>query len=515
MTQNILTILITAVLSGVVVYFFYKGTDIIDVEKKKKESDELLAKTKEEAVKIKEEISTKVIDFKKTSEEDTERRQQRIVKIEELMNSKEKSLLKKEERLKELKLKVAAGQEETQSREEAVKRIEKKQVEDLSKKAGKTVEQQKEEILNSYTVNLENEMVEKLAKEEEFLKESAQKTAQNILINVIQRISSPTSVESKSVNIFVPKDFIKGKIVGKNGKNIQAFEEQLDVAVIFNDLPNVISVSCFNLVTRRIAQVAIEKLIRVPGEITKEVVLKTIKDAGVDVDKELYGIGRAALDQMKFNPETVDKEFIRIIGRLEYRTSYGQNIMKHSMEVGWAAMMLGGEIGLEINTCKVAGFLHDVGKAIDQEPGEKDAHDRITKDLMEKYGHSEAEVHAAWTHHDAEKQRTPEALIIKAADAISAGRPGARQESRYTYTDRIQQIDETIKGFSQIQKSFIMSAGRDIRAFVDPEKTKDEAMIEVAKNLARQIEENVVYPGKIRVNIIRKLEKISIASPTK
>lgn len=515
MTQNILTILITAVLSGGAVYFFYKGTDLIDVDKKKKESDELLAKTKEEAIKIKEEISIKVNDFKKTSEEDTERRQNRIVKIEELMDSKEKSLLKKEERLKELKLRIAADQEEIQGRQEATKRAEKKQTEDLAKKAGKTVEAQKEEILNGYRVGLENELTEKLAKEEEVLKEDAVKMAQNILVNVIQRISSPTSVESKSVNIFVPKDFIKGKIVGKNGKNIEAFEEQLDVAVIFNDLPNVISVSCFNLVTRRIAQVAIERLIRVPGEITKEVVLKAIKDAGVDVDKELYGIGKISLERMKFDPEQVDKEFVRIIGRLEYRTSYGQNIMKHSMEVGWAAMMLGSEIGLDVNTCKVAGFLHDVGKAIDQEPGEKDAHDRITKDLMEKYGHSEEEVHAAWTHHDSEKQRTPEALIIKAADAISAGRPGARQESRYTYSDRIQQIDETIKGFSEIQKSFIMSAGRDIRAFVDPEKTKDEAMIEVAKNLARQIEENVVYPGKIRVNIIRKLEKFDTASPTK
>ncbi len=515
MTQNILTILAAMLFSGVFVYFFYKGSDIIDVEKKEKESKELLLKSKEEAIKIKEEISGKVNDFKKTSEEDSQRRHERIKKIEDLMDSKEKSLLKKEEKLKELRLRVASEQEETQGKQEAIKRIEKKQTEELSKKAGKTIDKQKEEILEFYKRSLENEATERLAKEEEVLKEDAQKTAQKILISVIQRISSPTSTETRSVNITVPKDHIKGKIVGKNGQNISELEKQLDVAVVFNDLPNTISVSAFNLVTRRKAHVAIEKLMMVPGEITKDVVLKAIKDATVDVDKELYGIGKLALEKMKFNPETIDKEFVRIIGRLEYRTSYGQNIMKHSMEVGWAAMMLGSEIGLEINTCKVAGFLHDVGKAIDQEPNAKDAHDRITKDLMEKYGYSEEEIHAAWTHHDAEKQKTPEALIIKAADAISAGRPGARQESRYSYSDRIQQIDDTIKEFKEIQKSFIMSAGRDIRAFVDPDKTKDDGMTDIAKNLARKIEENVVYPGKIRVNIIRKMEKTTIASQTK
>lgn len=515
MTQNILTILTALIFGGGLVYFFYKGTNIIDVEKKKKEAGELLARSSEEARKIKEEISIKVNTFKKNSEDDTERRKERIKKIEEIMDLKEKSLLKKEERLNESKLKIAAEQESIQSKQEATKRTEKKQIEDLSKKAGKTIEKQKEEILESYRRSLDGEAAERLAKSEELLKEDAHKTAQNILINVIQRISSPTSVESRSVNIIVPKDFIKGKIVGKNGKNIEAFEEQLDVSVVFNDLPNTISVSAFNLVTRRIAQVAIEKLIRFSGEITKEVVLKSIKDATVDVDKELYGIGKAALERLKINPETFDKDLTRIIGRLEYRTSYGQNIMKHSIEVGWVAVMLGSEIGLNVEMCKISGFLHDLGKAIDQEPGAKDAHDRLTKELMEKYGFSEEEVNAAWAHHDSEKQKTPEALIVKAADAVSAGRPGARQESRYSYSDRIQQIDDTIKEFKEIQKSFIMSAGRDIRAFVDPEKTKDEAMAEVAKSLAKKIEENVVYPGKIRVNIIRKMEKTDIASPTK
>ncbi|MDP2642761.1 MAG: Rnase Y domain-containing protein [Candidatus Peregrinibacteria bacterium] len=515
MTQNIVTTLISLVLTGGLVYFFYKGTDLIDVEKKKKEAQELLVKTKEDAVKIKEEILLKVENFKKSSEEDTEKRKERIKKIEELTELREKSFLKKEERFKEMSLKITTDKEELKKKQEEGKLLEEKQIVELSKKAGKTIEQQKKEILDGYRVDLENEAVERLAKEEEFLKENTQKIAQKILINIIQRITSPTSVESRSVNITVPKDFIKGKIVGKNGKNIEEFEKHLDVAVIFNDLPNTISVSCFNLVTRRIAQVAIEKLIRLSGDITKDVVVKTIKDAGVDVDKELYGIGKAALERLGMYSETTDKELIRIIGRLQYRTSYGQNIMKHSMEVAWVAVMIGGELGLDVEMCRISGFLHDLGKAIDQEPGEKDAHDRITKELMEKYGFTDDQVNAAWAHHDSEKQKTPEALIIKAADAVSAGRPGARQESRYSYSDRIQQIDETIKEFSEIQKSFIMSAGRDIRAFVDPEKITDENMREIAKKLAGKIEENVVYPGKIRVNIIRKVEKTEIAASTK
>ena len=223
----------------------------------------------------------------------------------------------------------------------------------------------------------------------------------------------------------------------------------------------------------------------------------------------MYEIGKNALEKMGVHSK--DKDFIRIVGRLQYRTSYGQNIMKHSMEVGWIALTLGSEIGLDLETCKVGGFLHDLGKAIDQDPNVKDAHDRLTKELMEKYGFPEKAVHAAWAHHDAEPQRTPEALIVKAADAVSGGRPGARQDSIERYIERMRAIDESVNSFEGVQKSYIMSAGREVRVYINPEKVSDKEIAIMAGDMAKAIEENVVYPGKIKIKIVRRTKSMEIA----
>ena len=185
--------------------------------------------------------------------------------------------------------------------------------------------------------------------------------------------------------------------------------------------------------------------------------------------------------------------------------------MKHSMEVAWVAVMLGSELGLDGDMLKVAGFLHDLGKAIDQDPNVKDGHDHLTKELMEKYGFGEKETHAAWAHHDAVEQETPEALIIKAADAVSGGRPGARQDSLERYIERIQGIDDTVKSFDGVKKSYAMSAGREVRVYVDPEKITDKHMDDMANGIAHKLEENVFYPGKIKVKVIRRTKALEIA----
>jgi len=206
-----------------------------------------------------------------------------------------------------------------------------------------------------------------------------------------------------------------------------------------------------------------------------------------------------------------DKDLLRVIGRLKYRTSYGQNIMKHSMEVSWVAMMLASEIGLNIETAKVAGFLHDIGKAIDQDPEVQDAHDFLTKEIMEKHGFSWEEVHAAWVHHDSEPQQTAEAFLIKAADAVSASRPGARAESIYSYSERLEALNGVVSSFSGINKYFAMSAGREVRVYVRSNEIKDDVMSAFASDIAKKIEEDVVYPGKIKVNLIRRVEHTELA----
>jgi len=322
-------------------------------------------------------------------------------------------------------------------------------------------------------------------------------------------MSSPTSVESKITLINVPKDHIKGKIVGKNAQNIEELEKLLDVEVVFNDLPNTISVSSYSLTNRRIAQKTIEKLINIRTDITASEIKKAIIKSENEIEEEFFAIGQRALKQL--NIQETDHDLIKTIGRLEFRTSYGQNIMKHSMEVAWAAMMIASELSADVNVCKIAGFLHDLGKAIDQDPNVQGAHDFLTKELMEKYKFSEEEVHAAWTHHDSAPAKTAEAMIVKAADAISAGRPGARQESLDRYIERLQALEKTANAFKGVQKSFAISAGRELRVIVDPETIKDENMNEMANQIAKEIEENITYPGKIKVNVIRRIKYTELA----
>mgnify|MGYP006413975759 FL=1 len=501
---------VAGVLGGVFVAVFVFGKNkTYDFERKRREGEEIVQKSKEEAEEILNETKRHTERISKDNEEDFSIKEERQKKQDLSLNLKQSILDKKTNKIKESKLKMASYQEDTQGAEEAIKRGEKDFINKLTEKTGVNEGSIKENILQKYTTVLEEENKKKILSIEEGLKESANKKAKKILVGIIQRLSSPTSVESRSVLIKVPKDSVKGKIVGKNGANIRHFEEKLDAAIVFNDLPNTISISAFNLVQRRIAEKAIKLLTRQRGGIDKGVVDKMIKKATEETDRELYELGKSALKKMGIKSD--NKEFIRVVGRLQYRTSYGQNIMKHSMEVGWVAQMLGSELGLDVEVCKVAGFLHDLGKAIDQDPEIQETHDKLSKELMEKYGFSKEEVHAAWTHHDAAPQETPEALIVKAADSVSGGRPGARQDTLERYIEKMKAIDETVKSFDGIKKSFAMSAGREVRVYVDPDSIEDQKLEPMAQDIARKIENNVVYPGKIRINVIRRTKITEIA----
>lgn len=490
-------------------YLLSKGRRFIDVERTKKEAASLLEKNTLEAEKIKTETLTYVQKKKEQNTLNTLKKEDRIKKLEEILKHKEDLFKRKESRLNEAKLSLASIQEETQSLEQNTKRMDGEIRETLTKKTGQKTEELKNDILKRLNIDLETENIEKLAKIEDQLKESADRKAKGIIISVIQRLSSPTSVESRVITVNVPKDHIKGKIVGKEGQNIEELEGLLNVDIVFNDLPNAISISAFRLVQRRIAQRAIEKLCEIKGDIDKNVIGKTVKEAEKETDEELYILGKTAIEKMNIgNP---DKEFARITGRLQYRTSYGQNIMKHSQEVGWLAAMIASELGANRDTCRIAGFLHDLGKAIDQDPGVDKPHDYLSKELMEKYRFSWETVHAAWTHHDAIPQETAEAIIVKAADAISASRPGARQESFDKYLERIQALQETAESYEGVKKAFALSAGREIRVIVDPEVIDDKKLKVVAKDLATKIESSLSYPGQIKVNVIRRTKHTEIA----
>lgn len=486
-----------------------KGWKFFDIEKDRQAAETLIRKTKEEAEKTKNETKTYIENRQTTFKQELNKRKEKLTKLEEVLNHKEELILKKEEKNRALNLRIATDNEEVNTIKDKIKTAQKETLNKLSQKTGSSPEDTKKQTLKRYADELTAENQEKLTKIEEWLKENAEKTAKSLVVNVIQRLCSPTSVETRAVHVTVPKDSIKGKIIGRDGQNIKEFEKFLDVDIVFNDLPNTISLSAFMLVKRRIAQKAMEKLVNFKRDITKTIVQKAIESATKETDDELYEIGKKAIEKMGINH--TDKEFIRIVGRLQYRTSYGQNIMKHSIEVGQVAAILGNELGLNAETCKVGGFLHDLGKAIDQDPNVKDAHDYLSREIMEKYGFSWEKVHAAWTHHDAIPQETAEAMIVKAADAISASRPGARQESFDKYIERIRALEETGYSFEGVKAAFALSAGRELRIIVDPEKVNDKTILPMAKKIAEKIEEDLTYPGQIKVNIIRKTKYTEIA----
>ncbi len=506
---NLIFALLGIGLGAVVIFIRAKAKQSINIEDVQNQFEEKIKQSNTEANLIISEAKERVQHRRESLSNDIDRREGHITKVRQTLEEREENIKKSEDKNRQKELALNSENAFLKSAQDAIENIEKESLKKLSEKTGTTVEGLKEQILSEYKIQLEKENEEKLANIEETLKEEANKRAKKILITIMQRLSSPTSVETRIVHVKVPKDHVKGKILGKNAQNILKLEELLDVDIIFNDIPNTISISAFNLVNRRIAQRAIEKLVKMREEINIRTIERQVERAQKDTEDELYSIGKRAVQKIEIDVDNED--LIKLIGRLQYRTSYGQNIMMHSMEVAWVSTMLGSELGLDVKTCKIGGFLHDLGKSIDQNPDVQGAHDFLTKELMEKYNFKEEEVHAAWTHHDSEPPMTPEALIVKAADAVSASRPGARQNSIEKYAEKIQALEETAASFEGVKNSYSISAGRELRIFVDNEKVQDDNLQKMAESVAQKIEEEIAFPGTIKVKVIRRTQYIEIA----
>ncbi len=463
-------------------------------EKQKNEAEE-------RAKKIMEEAKAKAKRMKDSTMEDETVLTEQFKRIEAIIKFKEDQLEKKNQKLGEEKAIFEQEKKILDTFREKNKSARKNYIMNLSERAAQKPEDARTQLLHDLDIDLELVKENRLRKYEEYLGEDKVRIAKNMVTEVIQRYASPTSVEKKNLAVTVSRDEIKGKILGKNAENLLLLEELTGVDIIFNDSPNTIIVSCFDLVRKHIARETIQKLLK-EKIITPEKIRQKLAEAKIETDRTLIHIGRETIKKLELNGRNLPADFAKIVGRLSFRTSYGQNILKHSFEVGNFTMMLGSELGLNMETCKVAGFFHDLGKAIDQEVG--GSHDVLTKEIMQKFQFPEDEIHAAWAHHDAEPQRTAEAMLVKAGDAISAGRPGARQESLEKYIERIRAIETISNSYEGVSKSFAISAGREVRVMVEPAMMKDEDLEHLAKNIALEIQGNVAYPGKIKVNIIRK-----------
>lgn len=466
------------------------------VSKAKKEAQAILNESEEQILDKKKKIKNLHSSFDETAELLQKRidlKEQTFKKRQSKLNSVQKKFKSIEEEVSSLKILLAQKREALEI--------------ELTKTAKISLGEAKESIYTDLEKSYAPFFEQSGNKFIENCKEIAHKQAVHFLKSIMQKYAEPSSVDHLDKTIKVPKDVIKGKLIGRGAKNLVYLEEQTGADIIFEDQRGFITVSCFNLVVQETVKNAIVKLMKL-AKVDPEAIDKALLESRKELDVKLQKIGEQAASIIGI--ENKDPELMKLIGRLKYRTSYGQNILYHSMEIAYFSAHMAAELGADVEVAKLGGFFHDLGKAIDQEV--EGSHDYLSKELLEKFGFSWEVVHAAWTHHDAIPIETVEAQIVKAADAISAGRPGARTESAQMYIERIQGLEKIAHETKGVKKAFALSAGRELRTLVDEAKVKDEDMLKIAEQMAAEIEENLAYPGKIKVNLIRTVESIDYAN---
>ncbi|MCI8940164.1 MAG: ribonuclease Y [Dorea sp.] len=467
-----------------------KAREIIDdavktAEAKKKES---LLEIKEESIRTKNEL-----------EKETKERRAELQRYEKRVLSKEESLDKKSDAIERREAAYTAKEEQLRQRETKVEALSKQRVQELERISGLTSEQAKEYLLKTVEDDVKHDTAKMIKELETQAKEEADKKAREYVVTAIQRCAADHVAETTISVVQLPSDEMKGRIIGREGRNIRTLETMTGVELIIDDTPEAVVLSGFDPIRREVARIALEKLI-VDGRIHPARIEEMVEKAQKEVDTVIREEGEAAA--LEVGVHGVHPELIKLLGRMKFRTSYGQNALKHSIEVSQLAGLLAGEIGLDIRVAKRAGLLHDIGKSIDHDV--EGSHIQIGVDLCRKYKESATVINAVESHHGDVEPETLIACVVQAADTISAARPGARRETIETYTNRLKQLEEISNQFKGVDKSFAIQAGREIRVMVVPEQVSDADMVLLARDISKQIEYELEYPGQIKVNVIRE-----------
>ena len=467
-----------------------RAREIIDdavktAEAKKKES---LLEIKEESIKNKNEL-----------EKETKERRSELQRYEKRVLSKEEALDKKSEAIERREAGFTAKEEELKQREAKVEELSKQRVQELERISGLTSEQAKEYLLKTVEEDVKHDTAKMVRELETQAKEEADKKAKEYVVNAIQRCAADHVAETTISVVQLPSDEMKGRIIGREGRNIRTLETLTGVELIIDDTPEAVVLSGFDPIRREVARIALERLI-VDGRIHPARIEEMVEKAQKEVDTMIREEGEAAA--LEVGVPGIHPELIRLLGRMKFRTSYGQNALKHSIEVAQLSGLLAGEIGIDVRMAKRAGLLHDIGKSIDHDV--EGSHIQIGVDLCRKYKESSTVINAVESHHGDVEPQTLIACVVQAADTISAARPGARRETIETYTNRLKQLEEITNQFKGVDKSFAIQAGREIRVMVVPEQVSDDDMVLMARDIAKQIEFELEYPGQIKVNVIRE-----------
>lgn len=505
--KTVAVLLSIAGIAGIAIGYYLRL--IISLGKKgsmELEIKEMLLTAKEEAKKITSEAESKAKKMAdearseiREKEEKIQHSETRIIKKEDLLDKRQEDIDKEVEAIKEKITEIKAIKERAE-------KLEQDKSKELEKVAGMNTDDARQMLIKSVERNAEQDLLLRIQKLEQNGEEVLEKKAQDILATSIQRLANSVASDIMSTSITIPSDDLKGKIIGKEGRNIKAFERMTGVEVIVDDTPGTIIISSFDPVRRHVAKVALEELIKdgriQPAKIEKAVELaqssinKTIKEKGEQAAYECGVIG-------------LDPRILLILGRLHFRTSYGQNVLQHSIEMSHIAGMIASEIGANVAVAKAGALLHDLGKALDHEV--VGTHVEIGRRILQKFGASEEIVKAMQAHHEEYPYETVESRIVQTADAISGARPGARHDSIENYLKRLGDLEAIANSFNGVEKSYALQAGREIRIFVTPEKITDIEAKNMARDIANKIEKDLKYPGEIKVTIIRETRVIDFA----
>ena len=469
------------------------------LEDAKKESEalkkEVILEAKEEAHKLRN-------DLEKESRErrsELQRLERRLLQREESLDKKSDLLEKKEEGLNDRVIEI-------ENIENGVKSLYEEQRSELERISNLTTEEARKILLDQVNREVKHEAAIMIKDVESKAKEESDKRAREIITNAIQRCAADHVSESTVYVVALPNDEMKGRIIGREGRNIRTLETLTGVDLIIDDTPVAVILSSFDPIRREVARIALEKFI-VDGRIHPARIEEMVERAMKDVENDIKEEGEQAT--FETGVHGLHPEVIKLLGRLKYRTSYGQNVLKHSIEVAYLAGLMASELGLDVNLARRAGLLHDIGKGVDQEY--EGPHALIGGDLAKKYHESPAVVNAISAHHGDVEMQTLEAVLVQAADAISAARPGARRETLEAYIKRLEKLEEIATSYEGVEKSYAIQAGREIRIMVKPDQVDDAGAVEMARNIVKNIEEQLEYPGQIKINVIRETRAVDYA----
>ncbi len=467
-----------------------KAREIIDealktAEAKKREG---LLEVKEESIRTKNELDREI-----------KERRAEVSRYERRVQQKEENIDKKTDAIEKKEAYLAKREEEMRKQKEEISRLNEQRVQELERISGLTSDQAKEYLLKIVEDDVKHESAKMIKEMEHRAKEEADKKAKEYVVNAIQKCAADHVSEATISVVQLPSDEMKGRIIGREGRNIRTLETLTGVDLIIDDTPEAVVLSGFDPIRREVARIALEKLI-VDGRIHPARIEEMVEKAQREVETMIKEEGEAAV--LEVGVHGIHPELVRLLGKMKFRTSYGQNALKHSIEVAHLSGLLAAELGLDVRLAKRAGLLHDIGKAVDHEM--EGSHIQLGAELCRKYKESATVINAVESHHGDVEPTSLIACIVQAADTISAARPGARRETLETYTSRLKQLEDISNNFKGVDKSFAIQAGREVRVMVVPEQISDADMVLLARDISKQIEAELEYPGQIKVNVIRE-----------